>query len=180
MKKLILMTVLVGGLSTSMYAQGTVQFDTTGGGLIYLGAGNSNLVAVNLNGQLLGGTPLTSLASLSGASALTPVDFGVVAGDGSSYQVPGTPVGTAASLQVLLWDGSASSYATAAAGGANVADSGLFTNPTGGAGQPPGAPATLTGMPSLHLLPAGIIPEPSMIALGCLGFVSMMVFRRRN
>lgn len=172
------MTVLLGGLSTSIYAQGTVQFDTTGGGLIYLGAG-TNLAAVNLSGELLGGSPLTSLASLSGANALTPVDFGVLAGDGSSYQVPGTPVGTIASLQVKLWDGSASSYALAAAGGANVADSGLFNNPTGGAGQPPGAPATLTGMPSLHLLP-NAIPEPSMIALGCLGAVSLIAFRRRN
>jgi len=172
------MTVLLGGLSTSMYAQGTVQFDTTGGGLIYLGAGNGTLVAVPINGELLGGSPFTSLASFSGANSLTPVDFGVVAGDGSSYQVPGTPVGTIASLQVRLWDGSASSYAAAVTAGANTADSGLFNNPTGGAGAPPGAPATLTGMPSLHL--TSTVPEPSMIALGCLGFVSMMVFRRRN
>lgn len=171
------MTVLLGGLSTSMYAQGTVQFDTTGGGLIYLGAGNSNLVAVNINGELLGGSPFGSIASLSGANALIPVDFGVVAGDGSSYQVPGTPVGTIASLQVRLWDGSASSYAAAVGANANVADSGLFNNPTGGAGQPPGAPATLTGMPSLHLTN---VPEPSVIALGCLGVVSLIAFRRRN
>lgn len=179
MKKLILMTVLLGGLSTSMYAQGTVQFDNTGGGLIYLGAGNTNPVAVSINGELLGGTPYTSLASLSGANALTAVDFGVVQNaNGTSYIVPGTPVGTAAQLQVLLWDGNATSYLAAVAAGANVADSGLFSNPTGGAGAPPGPPTTLTGMPSLHLVSA--VPEPSVIALGCLGVVSLIAFRRRN
>jgi hypothetical protein len=181
MKKLILTTVLLAGLSTSVsvYAQGTVFFDNTGGGLVYVGADTSTPLAVDVNGQLLGGSPQTSIQTMVGVSG-TAIDFGVFADpSGLSFQVPGTPVGTTAQLEVKLWLNPAyPDYAAALAGGDAVADSGIFSNPTGGDGTPAALGKTLTGMPEMHLL--SNVPEPTTFALLGLGAGALLLFRRRK
>ena len=184
MKKIVLTATLLAGLltSVSVYAQGTVFLDNSTGGLIYLGQDNSTLLSTDVNAELLGGAPggsLTPLATIVGAAAAgITVDFGRISDPtGLSRIVPGVAAGGPADLQVRLWMGSASSFQAAVAALAPVADSGRFTNPTGGVGQPPSLPAGLSGMPALHITS---VPEPSTLALAGLGAAALLMYRRRN
>jgi hypothetical protein len=185
MKKLIVSSVLVAGLcaSLSVYAQGTIQFDTSGGGLIYVGpgTGDADKLAVDLGGaELWFGA--TKLAGLSGsAMASTTSDYGVfTAIPGVSYALAGVTAGTSASgLMVRFWLGAYGDWDAALAGNAVRAQSDPFNNPTGGAGSPPGAPSQLTGMPAIHLS-AAIVPEPSTLVLAGLGAAALLMYRRRN
>jgi hypothetical protein len=184
MKKLILSTVLLAGLSTSvsLYAQGTVFLENSTGGLIYLGLGNATPLAVDVNAELLGGIPGGSLAPLAtlvgAATAGITVDFGRVADPtGLSRIVPGVTPGQNAALQLRLWMGNSTTYGGAVSAGAFVADSGVFTNPTGGDGIPPALPKGLSGLPEMHLTN---VPEPSTLALAGLGAAALLMYRRRT
>jgi hypothetical protein len=188
MKKLIVSSVLVAGLcaSLSAYAQGTIQFDTTGGGYIYVGPGTAEAdkLAVDLGGAELwfGATKLAGFsASTTPNMVMSTSDFGVfTANGGASYVLAGVTAGTTASgLNVRFWMGAYGDWDAAVAAGDRRAESGPFSNPTGGGGSPPGAPATLTGMPALHLN-ASVIPEPSTLVLAGLGAAALLMYRRRN
>jgi hypothetical protein len=185
MKKLIVSSVLVAGLcaSLSAYAQGTIQFDTTGGGLIYTGPGTADADKLGVD---LGGAELwfgaTKLAGFSGGSMSgTTTDYGVfTAPGGASYPLAGVTAGTSASgLIVRFWLGAYGDWNAAVTGNALRAESNPFNNPTGGGGSPPGAPATLTGMPAIHLS-AAVVPEPSTLVLAGLGAAALLMYRRRN
>lgn len=187
MKKILLTAALLAGLSTtvSVYAQGTILLDNGPGGNIYVGAGSTagDLLGVDLGGATLFGGAVgagapTTLASVSGAGmAGTTVDFGKIAVPGT-YSVTGVALGGTAELRLQIWMGNFNSYAAAVAGLAAVADSGLFSNPTGGDGAPPSLPKQLSGLPDMHLV-AGV-PEPSTLALAGLGAAALLAYRRRN
>ena len=198
MKKLILTAVLLGGLSASVLAQGTISVDnlngsgtssSTSNGLFY-GSSGAVYNGASINAVLLGGASaasLTPVASFTGAGALFGFGGGVFADPmGLTYAVNGVALGGTATLQLQAWIGTANSYGQAGApnqfrawnGSAYVAaDTFTFTNPTGGAGVPPGLPKSLDGMPAMRLV---TIPEPSTMALAGLGIASLLIFRRRK
>jgi hypothetical protein len=194
MKKLaLILSLIVGGL-LSVQAQGLIVADNqgnTGGpaattsGLFYYDLGGGPLLltsvqASTLNLQIFGGADagsMSSLATFSGGTALFPsgtpgeyYDFM----SGASLAVSGVALKGTATLQLYAWVGAYATYADAFAAGALNAVSPTFLNPTGGGGSPPSLPATLTGMPSMIL-----VPEPSTLALAGLG-AALLLFRRRK
>ena len=199
MKKLILTAVLLGGLSASVLAQGTISVDNLNGagttsatslGLFFNTAGPYNGSAINA--VLLGGASagsMSPIASFTGAGALFGFGGGVFADpNGLTYAVNGVALGGTATLQLQAWIGASSSYALAAPGEQFGAWNGnafvagntfTFTNPTGGNGVPPALPKSLDGMPAMQLGLA-VIPEPSTMLLAGLGAASLLIFRRRK
>jgi len=195
MKKTILTTIAVVALAASSLAQGTIALDNLNGaggatatssGLFFDAAGNA--YAGNVNITVLGGASagsLTPIATLTGADALLGIGGGIALDPaGATYVVNGVALGGTATLQVLAWIGTGTSYANAGAGntflpwnGSAYVDGSLFTftSPTGGGGDPPGPPKSLDGMPAMKL---GIIPEPSSLALLGLGVLGLL-FRRK-
>ena len=94
--------------------------------------------------------------------------------------VPGSPPGTMATLIVRAWDNTTgSSYDVALLKGS----SGPFlTGVLGGGGNPP-APALsmVTGLPTgFRVIFCFGCPEPSTVALGTLGVLSLFVLRGKN
>lgn len=187
MKKTLLTATLLAGFAASMsvYGQGTILLDNTGGGMIYLGADTATPLAVDVNAQLYGGIvgsgATNSLRAITGASASgITVDLGRISDpSGVPIAITGVALGGTAELRLQLWMGSANNWADAVTGGAARADSGLFSNPTGGDGSPPALPKNLTGLPEMHLT-ATVVPEPSTLVLAGLGAVALLAYRRRT
>jgi hypothetical protein len=196
MKKTLLSAVLVVATAVGAMAQATISIDNlsnvntdpaaTSSGYFFIdtGSGPTLLTSATLNVEVWGGTSAGSLAlitTLSGANALVegaPGQYLDPAGIG--YTVPGVASQGSASLQVYAWTGSATTYAQAVASGtAYYGVSTVFTNPTGGPGNPPANPASLVGMPSL-VLTTTPVPEPSTFALAGLGLAGLLIFRRRK
>lgn len=193
MKKLLVTAILATTLSASVMAQGTIAADNLNGagnnhatslGLFFAANGTA-YDATSVNVQILGGSSLAPIITLTGANALMSFGGGVYVDPTSgTYQIPGVAAGTAGTLQVLAWIGTAASYADALPGNTFLAWSGnafvdartfTFQNPTGG-GSPPLPLKSLDGMPAMQL---GIIPEPGTFALLGLGALGLMIFRRK-
>lgn len=191
MKKLLLSAVLIG-LATGVYAQGFISLDNnlnsgnatdTSNGRYFLNQGSGPvLTSGDFNAAFYGGTDsanLVLIASFSGAAATA--NSGLYGAgtwtdpSGSSYPVAGTTINSASAFfQIQAWTGNFASYAAALAGGAPVGQSPVFSNPVaGGAGTPP----DFTAMPSITI---SSIPEPSTFALAGLGAAAMLIFRRRK
>ncbi len=196
MKKLMLaVTSLMIGMTVGVFAQGVeINMDNfnntnmspfaTSSGLIF-GPGGG-LLTGNISATLLGGATsnsaaLTSIITLlsstgqilSGNAIGSPGQFFDVSG--AAYNVPGVAPGQTAFLDLEVWEGNFSSFQAALAGGGLVADSGIFANPTGGAGVPPSIPQDLVGMPAINFT-----PEPGTLTLCGLGAASLLFFRRRK
>jgi len=178
MKKAILSAVTVMGLSAATYGQ-SVFFDNTSGGGLVLGAAASD----QINGSLMGGTSSNSLApviTLTGGSLLNLGGGLVYDSSGQSYVIPGVAANGTATLHAQFWTGNDATYAAAAAGGKLVADSPIYTNPTGGGGVPASVPpSALANMPNVTLAVSGV-PEPSTFALAGLGAAALLMYRRRT
>jgi len=196
MKKLILTATLSAGMAIGAYAQGLIAIDNGNNISNNPAAISSGLVFTKSSGSVALEHGNISLSIEGGASAGTLVPIatllnsagGVVSGDtfvpgqftdtsGGSYPVNGVALNGTAFLDVQFWEGNFATYAAAASGGAFVADTGVFTNPTGGGGTPQVLPQDLTGMPSVTLQQ---VPEPATIALGGLGAAALLLFRRRK
>jgi hypothetical protein len=180
MKKLLLVAIL-GLTAAFVHAQGTVSFVNstttkvtydTGTGTtapIPVGNPNPNWVAGLFWGTE--GTPQGSLTQIATTQVWQPFT-GVFSGGTVTFPVAG---GTRVSLQVRAWN-----VATPSLVGFGPIQ--LIT--LGGAGTPPGAPASLTAPTTPgdtafagFLVP---VPEPSSIALGLLGLGAVALFRRRK
>jgi hypothetical protein len=190
MKKLVI-TLGAGFLALSLYAQGTVAFNTIGGGV--------NAPATNaLTGARVAGTSFLAQLFYGAAGTqeegLVPVSnpaaaFGTgsfagyvnSASGGGNRTVP-FPNNTPVLFQVRAWDASlGSDYATAYANW--LADS-TGTKVLGRSGiitvvvtEPPASPALLIGLQGWNLVP---VPEPSVLALGILGGLGVLLLRRRK
>jgi len=181
MKKILLTSLLAVGAAAGLYAQGTVAFENyDGGGLVMQnGVGYAGTYTVALYGGTLGSSfaQLTLLSTFQVLSTAgnTPGNFF----SGVEPSITGVAPGSSATLVVQGWDGTFANYAAAVAAGGteNVGQTATFSNPTGHTGSPPSPGAFLTGMPTLTLAP---IPEPTTIALGGLGALSLLLFRRRK
>ena len=179
MKKTILSAVTLMGLSAAVYGQ-SVFFDNTGGGGLVMGAAASD----QISGAIMGGpvgSNLVPVIALTGGALLNLGGGLVYDPSGLSYVIPGVAANAQASLHLQFWVGTDTTYAAAAAGGKLVADSPIYTNPTGGGGTPASIPpSAMAGMPNLTLAPVGVIPEPSTLALAGLGAAALLMYRRRT
>jgi hypothetical protein len=196
MKRILIAAAVLAGLSTSVFAQGTIIIDnsknsaasstaTTGGLVFTTSGGAAALEKANVGVTLLAGpnvNSMTAVTTIIGSANGGTSDFFAGTGAGqftdplnTTYTLTSQGVGSAAigTFELQLWEGNFTSYAAAVAGGGYVAES-IFTNPTGGGPTPT---ATLTGMPAMVLTTT---PEPSTIALGGLGAAALLFFRRRK
>jgi len=177
MKRTIL-TMAAIGLSATLYGQGVFIDNTLGGGLVN-GAAAGDTINVTLMGGIDAGS-LAPIVSLTGGQLLNLGGGFVFDASGQAYRIPGVADNGNASLKLQFWVGSASTFALAAAANALGADSGPYTNPTGGGGVPPTTPpGAMANMPNVTLAPLGI-PEPSTLALAGLGAAALLMYRRRT
>ncbi len=187
--------MLMAGMVVSAFGQGTeINLDNSNNtnasptavssGLLF--NPDHSLFTGDISATLMGGSsssnlsPIVTLLSsggtlLSGASLGAPGQFADLSGN--AYNVPGVAPGGTAFLDLQVWTGSFATFQAAAAGGGTTGDSGVFSNPTGGGGTPPGAPLDLTGMPAFVVGPT---PEPATLALCGLGAASLLLFRRKK
>ena len=196
MKQLLLTTALLAGLAASVLAQGVLLQNTdnigdgagpdaTTGGLVFIDTNmndwppspNAGFITdgSDLNITLWGGTSPGSLLPIEtllvesngrGDGALLSSGAWVVP-DGAAVNIPGATHNSTVYLQLQMWTGTATSWASAGMDPmALLAQSPVFQNPSGGGGTPPTTPPTLTGMPSILFAP---VPELLMIALAGLG-----------
>jgi len=160
MKKSVVTLMAIVGLAANVFAQGLISFDNfngVGAGLVYGtdGITPAEVFTVTMWGGSSAGN-LTALASTDGVG-------GGLFYAGIDVAIPGVALGGTATLRLLV-----------TAPGGLTGDSGIFTNPTGGTGTPPGPGAFLVN-PAITL-----VPEPTSFALAGLGAAAMLIFRRRN
>lgn len=97
--------------------------------------------------------------------------------------VPGSTAGKTVYLDLQIWEGATFPTMLAAQqGNGYFGETGIFANPSGGAGIIPGPGADLTGMPDMLLDggPGQWGPEPGTFALLAFGGASLLMFRRRK
>ena len=204
MKKFFVITVLAASVATG-FSQGTVNFNnnvafattpsaTAGVGLpsnghddrlVYWTDNTTKLTGTNYYAQLYYAAGANQaeggLATIGGD---TPSKFRVATTSqpgtwsGGSKTLTGVAVGSTATLQVRVWDGSLfSTYAAAVSGGGLVGKSATF-NYTAPDTANPNTPLDAQFMYGLQSFT--LAPEPSTIALGVLGAASLLIVRRRK
>jgi hypothetical protein len=196
MKLNTLAVILVAGISASAFGQGVILQN------VGTGAGGTNGAVYMQNGTKFDGINFNLGVTVSGginAGSLAPVGLGTytLANDpkgytgldvglfqlgatASSVNIPGVAAGGVATIQLQVWyDGATglfANYGAAAAGGGQVGTVTFLQN-TSNLPLTPAGP--LNGMPDIHLA-AGVVPEPSTLALAGLGAASVLLFRRRK
>jgi hypothetical protein len=179
--------------AASVYAQGTVNFQTQVSGSFsapvrYQGYSTDPAAPLATSGadgaiwgQLYAGAPGGALAPIG-----VPVPFRSDAGRGfitagGAVPIPGVAGGSPAQVQLVAWHSSlGNDYAAAVAqnlGG--VGSSAIITvaatgNPTG---VPPTPAANLAGLTGFSV--TQVVPEPSIAALGLLG-AGLLLIRRKK
>ncbi len=174
MKKLLLglfLTVLTALCPASGWAQGLVHFnnrvpDATPpiDAPIFDTDGSNRLVGFDFVAQLYAGTNDTSLAPVGpvlafGTGELAGYLAAFATANVPSHEhpgfvaaIPGVAPGGTASVQIRVWERtSGPNHAQAAANGGKHGASAILNITTGGAGDPPGPPANLTGLESFSL-----------------------------
>jgi hypothetical protein len=173
MKTATIVTLVCSFAATAALAQGTVDFDndsTVDAPIFGPEPCNPTLSQSGNLGPLLAGAgyraqlfyapgagqPESALLGTTVTSFLTGTKAGFVSP--ITVTLSGVPAGSAATLQVRVWDDSSGSYSTWSAaqtawqaGAIAAAKSPLFTLLTGGGGVPPKPPALLTGMASFNI-----------------------------
>ena len=203
LKKLTLIIAAVTA-TASLFAQGTVNFNTLNiGARVYDGAVDANGgTAGALVGNAGGAQLYAALGAGAADSALQAIGSRVNfrAGDNAGYtqvagknkwgetvsaavKVPGTldeDGKRAATIQMRAWDAAFDNYDAAVKG---KGKSGFSKSIVVTVGFPPGTPPDLVGadkkgFPSFGIIPA--VPEPSTIALSVLGVGALLALRRRK
>jgi hypothetical protein len=194
MKKLIL-TLGLGLLTCSTYAQGVVSMNTVGGGAnapATFGPTTNRVSGTQFFAQLFWGQGANAALDTLIAVTNPPATFATgsfagyintASGGGNRVlPVPGN-MGSASTvtLQIRAWDRAlgndyASARAAWLAGPPN-----LYLGTSGPVNviltEPPTAAATLAGLPAFTL---NQVPEPSLIALGVIGGLGVLLLRRRK
>jgi len=171
-------------VAVGAFAQGTVNFaakvtgtydapvfvDTIASGVKATGAA--------YNAQLYAG-PVGGILGPIGA----PVPF--LTGTGAGYWRSATATiltvapGATASVQIRAWATAAGgTYEAALAASGGTGQSATLSVVTGGAGSPPSLPTDLAGLTSFAIV-GGVVPEPSVLALGALGGLALLIRRRK-
>jgi hypothetical protein len=168
------------GTAIQIFAQGELFFSTRNPAAgvnapIFLygvsppqGPGPSHSAGLFWNGSLVP-TSLTTFQppGIGGAAILDRYVVPV------TVQFPGAPIGSPVSFTLRFWDTAAGSYVGAASGGQfQYGESNPLTVTLGGGTLPPAdLPASFTGFT--------LIPEPSTIALGVIGGLTLLLRRRK-
>lgn len=190
MKKLLLTAAAVF-VTLSIYAQGTVNFQNSASTRVMNQLTGAPVAPADGIRVALFWAPLsdpnnfTQLQTSSGVGS--PVAGQFFGGNRTTGNE--TMPGADARFIVRAWE---LAYGTTYEAAANApamggrpalrAESPVFVLSTGGGGNPPGAPAPLTGatgQPGFTGFTL-IVPEPSIIALGLIGAGSLLLFRRRK
>jgi len=180
MRKILILAVCLVSIAKAV-AQGTVTFNSTGSQVFYDPAYNGG-VAVPVGSFTVGlyygatGTTDPTALTLLRTAGISPLAGRFLGGLVTTPNT--TPAGSPAVFEVRAWSGAYASFEAAVSSGDGsvyVGRSGLFNNPTGGAGSPPGAPQSLT-FANVLVSP---VPEPSTIALGLLGVGALLLRRRK-
>jgi len=169
-------------VSLTATAQGTVAFNSTGAQVFYDPAYNGG-AAVPVGGCTVGlyygvtGTTDPTTLILLKTTGISPLPGRFI---GGIVTTPATTApGASAVFEVRAWTGPYASFEAATSSGNDLVDigrSGLFNNPTGGGGTPPGPPQSLVFANVLF----SKVPEPSVLTLGLPAAVSTLFFRRRR
>jgi hypothetical protein len=182
MKKLTATLLASSLLGLVAFAQGTVNFANLGVGLnqpILLNDGTTKVPSTGYTAELLAGTSAANLASVAttGFLSTAPGYF-----NGGVVTLAGITAGTAGFFEVRVFSTASGSFANAQTANAlnTWGQSAVFSVTTGGAGAPPGPPASLTTLQGFNLNSGGVVPEPSSLALAGLGAAALLVFRRRK
>jgi len=176
MKKLALIAVCtLAGFSS--YAQGVIN-----GFNGFTPVGGSSIAYVrNIDGSLLPTTGRAEVLTADGLTVLSTVKDGTgnaLAAAGlfslGTMQIPGSTIGSPASVLLRVWDStSGSTFATAL-----VSASTVVTFPTVGGSTAPSNFVTGSNFTGIQV---AVIPEPSTVALAALGVAGLFfVARRKN
>lgn len=191
MKKiLVTLTVALLGLSAHTYAQGYLSMNTGGGGVN--AAATNRITGLRVSGTafraqlfwaLGAGMPEASLMPVLDPTAFfnaTGLILSTTGGGNRTFLA--TPGGSTLTVQIRAWEAAlGADFATAHAAwllsdGSKVLGGSKVINVT--LTQAPASPALLTGLnPGWYLEP---VPEPSIVALGILGGLGVLLFRRRK
>ena len=158
--------------------------DTTAQAGTLGGTSGSTLIGQDFSWALYGGTTdsssaLTLIATQTGsATSGDNASWGEIQDQtGAFYSVPGSTAGATVYLELYVWEGTSyTTYNAAKLGGDYVGDSGVFANPSGGSGSPPGPASYLDNVPDVLVT----VPEPGTMALAALGGASLLMFRRKK
>jgi hypothetical protein len=196
-----------GTVSLGLQNVHLAQYTTDGTTIIPIPVGNPAQVGSygNLNIQVYWAPAGTPAPFTAGGDSLIPAPWTAattasgtlqqittIAGwtPATTFTLPGATAGANAELMVVGWTGNFADWNSAFAAGTSLmgwtgsALSGgalAWSNPTGGAGSPPGLPAAITiGAAGYNGLVLTGVPEPSTFALAGLGAAALMIFRRRK
>lgn len=189
MKKLVQLLVaglFVASMATAAYGQGQVNFftfnsDASKGKISFALPDGDVLGGSGQWGQLLGGTSADALTPI-GAPTEFLLGGGAPSGvlRGGTVTIDGVPGGSAYFIAVAAWDATiaGADYASASAAGVGFGVSETLSVSLGGApagGGAPLPPPQINGFANFTVP----VPEPSTIALGILGGLALMFFRRK-
>ena len=199
MKKLITTTLACTVVGLGAFAQGTLNFANINGTAVNapvtLMDGTTKVTGSQYTVALLAGPSAGSLAQVATTSFISSGGYFL----GGTVTVPTVAGGSAAWIQIDVWDSTLGGTTTGAtdaqakaywlAGHGNVWGASAFNyandsgtpfsvttaNPNS---NPPGTPSPLVGLTAFSL--AAPVPEPSTFALAGLGAAALMIFRRRK
>lgn len=182
MKKLLITVALAVVVCVQTNAQGTIDFRNRITGTLDIPVfdlgGTTKLAGPDYVAQLyFSATETGAYTPVTGAPAAFRTGTGAGywnAGADSTRTLPGIVAGTAAWLQVRVWNATLGTTYENATGNRGLSLPFLVPT-TGGGGIPPGSPAFMTAMQSFS-----VVPEPSTIALGVLGLAGLLFIRRRK
>ena len=174
-------------VAAGAFAQGTVLFQNRVTGTLdapVTVAGGALATGPQYVAQLLAGPSAAALAPIG-----SPLAFrtGAAAGffTGGALTVDSIPAQSVGFFQVVAWDTTVgATYAAAVASGlGGVGQSAVFQNKTGGGVPPLPAEILVGGANGSPVFAAfsipGVIPEPSVLALGVIGGLALLMRRRK-
>lgn len=186
MKKLIIVSLALAA-ATTMYAQGTVNFTTTGSRVTYATVADGSTITV---GSYVGSKMIGAV--MNEGKEIGRANFGVSGTGkatgrlaGSTSAVDGLTEGASYTFTLEAFNAAyeaVSDKSQLYAGGPD----GIYYGVSSPFSYTVGSPTAVPPVPALAMEPGAFgvnaysVPEPTTIALGILGLSSLLLFRRRD